>query len=99
MRESALNHDIDLGRVQRSATDLPLLKSIPGQLQTLQFCAEPGQREPHIDQSTEHHVAAHTRETIEMQPSSHSRSLSTRREKFAHLTQGALQRQSVPVFH
>jgi hypothetical protein len=73
--ESALNHDSDLSRVQRPAVHLPLLKTIPGQLQALQFRAQPDQREPDIDQRAEHHVTAHTRKTIEMQPSSHSHSL------------------------
>jgi hypothetical protein len=73
--ESALDHDRNLGRMQRATMHLPLLKTIPGQLQALQFCAEPDQREPDIDQRAEHHIAAHPGETIEMQPSSHCHSL------------------------
>jgi hypothetical protein len=70
----ALNHDSDLSRVQCAAMHLPLLQSIPSELQTLQFGAQPSQREPDIDQRAEHHVTAHTRKTIEMQPSSHCNS-------------------------
>lgn len=69
--ESFANDDIDLRRVDRAPTYMPLLQGESRQAQTGQSFHQLRKRHPEVNESPEYHVPTDTRETVEMKMRSH----------------------------
>ncbi len=92
--KSVPDHDVHFHRMKRPASDVPPTKPITAELEAFQSSDQVGPGQACAHQRAQHHVAADSRKTIEMQMSSHEVVRPNGCAMAAHLTQRTGQRQS-----